>query len=50
MDLNEGAFTFSLFAAVGLDGVATAGLWLVGAAGAGVGVALLRLPLNGGID
>jgi len=49
--LNEDAFTFSLFAAVGLSGLATLGLWPTGAAlGVGAGIALLRLPLNGGID
>ena len=50
VDLNEGALTFSLFTAVGLNGVGTDGLWPVGAAGAvGAGAALARLPLNGGI-
>lgn len=39
----------SLFAAVGLNGLATAGLWTAGAVGAGAGAAPTRLPLNGGI-
>ena len=48
--VKEGAFTFNLFTAAGLNGAPTGGLWPIkGAGAAGAGVGPLRLPLNGGI-